>query len=101
MPQTPIPGNCRADLLECLNLFRRPLAEASMSAPTQPPLIPNSRPLAPHNRLGLDYQIPPVHKVTVPGGIIDAHNHVGKPELTRVMVDAAKAYGVTEFWTMT
>ena len=31
---------------------------------------------------------------------MDAHNHTGDVERTRVMVDAARAYGVTEFWTM-
>ncbi len=63
-------------------------------------LIENSRPLAPHNRLGLDYRQVPPRKVQVPGGIIDAHNHTGEVERTRLMVNAAAAYGVTEFWTM-
>jgi hypothetical protein len=66
----------------------------------QPSLIENSRPLAPHNRLGLDYRAVPPHKVHVPGGIIDAHNHTREVEHTRTFVDAARAYGVTEFWTM-
>ena len=63
-------------------------------------LIENSRPLAPHNRLGLDYRQVPARKVAVPGGMIDAHNHTRDVEMTRTMVDAAAAYGVTEFWTM-
>jgi predicted TIM-barrel fold metal-dependent hydrolase len=63
-------------------------------------LIENSRPLAPHNRLGLDYRRAPARRVAVPGGIIDAHNHCRDVEHTRVMVAAAAAYGVTEFWTM-
>ncbi len=66
----------------------------------QPSLIENSRPLSPHNRLGLDYHAIPPRKITVPGGIIDAHNHTKDVEYTRIMVDAAAAYGVTEFWTM-
>ena len=65
----------------------------------QLPLIENSRPLAPHNRLGLDYHQPPPRRIHVPGGIIDAHNHTRDLEYTRIMVDAAAAYGVTEFWT--
>lgn len=66
----------------------------------QPSLIENSRPIAPHNRLGLDYRDVPVRKIEVTGGIIDAHNHTREPQLTRTMVEAAAAYGVTEFWTM-
>ncbi len=69
--------------------------------PEQMNLIENSRPLAPHNRLGLDYHQVPPRRVAIPGGIIDAHNHAGKAEQTRPMVEAAAAYGVTEFWTMT
>ena len=63
-------------------------------------LVENSRPLAPHNRLGLDYRQAPPHRVAVPGGIIDAHNHCRDVEHTRMMVEAGGAYGVTEFWTM-
>src|SRR3954451_6452143 len=66
----------------------------------QLPLIENARPIAPHNRLGLDYGKVPARKVAVPGGIIDAHNHTREVELTRTMVAAAAACGVTEFWTM-
>ena len=66
----------------------------------QIPLIENARPLAPHNRLGLDYRNVPPHRIQIPGGIIDAHNHAGKVEFTRPMVEAAAAYGITEFWTM-
>jgi hypothetical protein len=64
-------------------------------------LIENSRPLAPHNRLGLDYHQVPPRRVTIAGGIIDAHNHAGNVETSRPMVEAGAAYGVTEFWTMT
>src|SRR4051812_10882599 len=67
----------------------------------QPELIENSRPLVPHNRLGLNYHNVPARRVSVSGGIIDGHNHIGNVENTRAMVDAAAAYGVTEFWTMT
>lgn len=67
----------------------------------QLPLIENARPVKPHNRLGLDYRKVPLRKAEVPGGIIDAHNHAREAELTRPMVEAAAAYGVTEFWTMT
>jgi len=67
----------------------------------QQTLFENVKPIAPHNRLGLDYRKVPARKVVIPGGIIDAHNHVGAPEVTKPMVDAAAAYGVTEFWTMT
>lgn len=67
----------------------------------QQTLFENVKPLAPHNRLGLDFRKVPPRKVQIPGGIIDAHNHVREPELTRAMVDAAAAYGVTQFWTMT
>jgi len=63
-------------------------------------LIENSRPVAPHNRLGLDYRQAPAHRVAVPGGIIDAHNHARDVEHTRLMVEAGAAYGVTEYWTM-
>jgi hypothetical protein len=62
-------------------------------------LLANSRPLAPHNRLGIDYHQPPPRKTPIPGGIIDAHNHTRDVESTRIMVEAAAAYGVTEFWT--
>jgi predicted TIM-barrel fold metal-dependent hydrolase len=72
----------------------------SNSASPQPSLIENSRPLAPHNRLGLEYRDVPPRKVSIPGGIIDAHNHTREVEVTRPMVEAARAYGVTEFWTM-
>jgi hypothetical protein len=67
---------------------------------SQQSLIENSRPLAPHNRLGIDYRAVPARRVAIPGGIIDAHNHTGDVQHTRVMVEAAAAYGVTEFWTM-
>jgi hypothetical protein len=58
------------------------------------------RPVAPHNRLGLDYRQAPARRAVVPGGIIDAHNHMRDVEHTRIMLDAGAAYGVTEFWTM-
>ena len=45
----------------------------------QPSLIKNSRPIAPHNRLGLDFHEIPPHKLPIPGGIIDAHNIVREP----------------------
>ncbi len=82
--------------------MKDPSARKSMthSSMTQQSLIENSRPLAPHNRLGLDYHQIPRHKVAIPGGIVDAHNHTRDVELTRTMVAAAAAYGVTEFWTM-
>lgn len=64
-------------------------------------LIENARPLSPHNRLGLDYRQVPPRRLTITGGIIDAHNHAGKVAQTRPMVEAAAAYGVSEFWTMT
>jgi predicted TIM-barrel fold metal-dependent hydrolase len=54
----------------------------------------------PHNRLGLDYRQVPGRKVKVEGGIIDAHNHTREPQYTQTFVDAAAAYGVTEFYTM-
>jgi predicted TIM-barrel fold metal-dependent hydrolase len=62
-------------------------------------LLDNSRPLSPHNRLGLDYHQVPQRKIHIPAGIIDAHNHTREVELTRPMVQAAAAYGITEFWT--
>jgi predicted TIM-barrel fold metal-dependent hydrolase len=69
--------------------------------PDQLNLIENSRPLAPHNRLGLDYRQVPPHRIAIPGGIIDAHNHAGNVETSRPMVEAGAAYGITEYWTMT
>ena len=54
----------------------------------------------PHNRTRIDYRAVPPRKVAVPGGIIDAHNHTRDVKYTETMVDAAAAYGVTEFWTM-
>src|ERR1041384_4454384 len=66
----------------------------------QPSLIENSRPVSAHNRLGLDYREVPKRKIAVPEGIIDAHNHTRDVEMTRLMVEVAGAYGVTEFWTM-
>jgi hypothetical protein len=63
----------------------------------QPSSTPNPRP--PHNLLGLDYHQVPPRRVQVPGGIIDAHNHTRDVPFTRIMVDAAAAYGITEFWT--
>jgi len=66
----------------------------------QPSLIENSRPLTPHNRLGIDYRDVPPRKVKIAGGMVDAHNHTREPHLTKTMVDAAAAYGITEFWTM-
>ncbi len=59
-----------------------------------------AEPLSPDNRIGIDYRVPPARAVQIPGGIIDVHNHAGDPVLTQVMVDAARAYGVTEFYTM-
>lgn len=67
---------------------------------TQPSLIPNSSPLAPHNRLGLNYREMSPRKVQVPGGIIDAHTHARDPESTKLFVEVAKAFGVTKIWTM-
>jgi hypothetical protein len=58
-----------------------------------------SAPVA-HNRTGINYRQIPPHRVRVPGGIIDAHNHTREVEYTRVMVEVAAAYGITEFWTM-
>ncbi|MGN6371304.1 MAG: amidohydrolase family protein [Phycisphaerae bacterium] len=55
---------------------------------------------SPDNRLGLNYRQPPAHKALPPGGIIDAHNHAGEPAFTQHMVDAAAAYGITQFYTM-
>jgi hypothetical protein len=55
---------------------------------------------SPDNRLGLDYRTPPAHKFLPEKGIIDAHNHAGDPAFTQHMVDAAAAYGITEFYTM-
>jgi hypothetical protein len=68
--------------------------------PQQQELIENSRPLVPHNRLGINYRNIPPRRCPIPGGIIDAHNHTQAVEYTRLMVEAAAAYGVTEFWTM-
>jgi predicted TIM-barrel fold metal-dependent hydrolase len=62
-------------------------------------LVENSRPLAPYNRLGLDYRQASPRRVAVPGGIIDAHNHSRDVEHTRLMIDAAATYGITQFWT--
>ncbi|HUO07812.1 MAG TPA: amidohydrolase family protein [Phycisphaerae bacterium] len=56
--------------------------------------------MSPDNRLGLDYRKPPARKFLPPNGIIDAHNHAGDPAFTQHMVDAALAYGITEFYTM-
>ena len=55
---------------------------------------------SPDNRLGLNYRQPPTRKFLPQGGIIDAHNHAGEPEFTQAMVDAALAYGITQFYTM-
>lgn len=55
---------------------------------------------SPDNRLNVDYRKAPRRKVDVAGGIVDIHNHAGNPEHTQNMVDAARAYGVTEFVTM-
>ena len=63
-------------------------------------LFPNAHPLAPHNRLGLDYRAVPQRAVVVPEGIIDAHTHTGNPLHTQTFVDAAHAYGITKIWTM-
>lgn len=54
----------------------------------------------PHNLTNLNYHKIPPHKVNVPGGIIDAHNHTAAPDITRLMVDVAADYGVTQFYTM-
>lgn len=66
----------------------------------QSELIANSRLAAPHNRLGIDYRRVPARKVLPEGGIIDAHTHAREPLHTQVMVDAARAYGITKIWTM-
>src|ERR1035437_289241 len=61
-----------------------------------PPFMPAS----PDNRLNLNYRQVPPRKIAIEGGIIDAHNHTREPQHTQLFVDAAKVYGVTEFYTM-
>jgi predicted TIM-barrel fold metal-dependent hydrolase len=59
-----------------------------------PPTLP------PHNRLNLNYHDIPKRKLIIENGIIDAHNHTREPHLTQTMIDAANAYGISEFYTM-
>ncbi len=54
----------------------------------------------PYNLTGIDYRNIPARKIAVPGGMIDIHTHTREPQLTRVFVDVAKAYGVTQIMTM-
>jgi Amidohydrolase len=56
--------------------------------------------VSPDNRLGIDYRKAPPRKVQVPGGIMDIHNHTGDAGQTQAFVDAAAAYGITQFYTM-
>ncbi len=67
-----------------------------------PPVLssPAAKASSPDNRLGIDYRHPPMRSVQVPGGIMDIHNHTGDAALTQILVDAAAAYGVTQFYTM-
>ncbi len=69
-----------------------------MSSSSFPP--PTVDRISPDNRVGVDYRQVPSRKVAVPGGIMDVHNHTAEPALTQTFVDAARAYGVTEFYTM-
>ncbi|MEI7767555.1 MAG: amidohydrolase family protein [Phycisphaerae bacterium] len=52
----------------------------------------------PHNRLGLDYHATPPGHFARPR--VDIHTHTREVALTRVMVDAARAYGVAKIVTM-
>jgi predicted TIM-barrel fold metal-dependent hydrolase len=54
----------------------------------------------PHNRTDVNYRDVPPRRVAVAGGIIDVHNHTREVPYTQTFVDAATAYGITEFWTM-
>jgi hypothetical protein len=67
------------------------MASPSSSSPASPP---------PHNLTGVNYRDVPPHKVQAPGGIMDVHNHTREPGLTRLLVEVAAAYGVTQFYTM-
>ncbi len=76
----------------------QPVAAANPPGPPTPAAPPASPP--PYNLLHLDYRRPPQRKIPIPAGIIDAHTHCHGVEPTRTFLDAARAYGISQVWTM-
>lgn len=76
----------------------------SQTVPASSASLPPTATGLPYNRLGLDYRRGLPQKVSLPGGIVDAHTHVHLGtggQLARTFVEAADVYGIGPIWTMT